>query len=319
MIRLATGADRCTKVGVIQNLWSGYGSIERYALEGAPFDSVILKHVKPPTLAKHPRGWNTDLSHARKLKSYQVESNWYQNYAFQCSQHCRVPKCFGVKQNTGEQFIWLEDLDAAGFPGRRRLVDRDELEACLSWLAHFHATFLGVTGDGLWERGTYWHLQTRPDELKILEKEDPKLWQAAGPIDGKLSEARFQTLVHGDAKLANFCFSERDSSVAAVDFQYVGIGCGMKDVAYFLGSCLDEAKCESQAPELLDYYFSQLEFALEGKLPESIVSEMEAEWRSLYVYAWADFHRFLKGWSPGHWKLNGYSERLCQDVIAALR
>ena len=32
-------------------------------------------------------------------------------------------------------------------------------------------------------------------------------------------------------------------------------------------------------------------------------------------FAWADFHRFLKGWSPSHWKINDYSERITRGVI----
>ena len=56
----------------------------------------------------------------------------------------------------------------------------------------------------------------------------------APELDRRLRAARFQTLVHGDAKPANFCFDARRGAVAAVDFQYVGGGCGMKDVAYLL-------------------------------------------------------------------------------------
>ena len=122
----------------------------------------------------------------------------------------------------------LEDLDAAGFPVRLASVSPLQLRSCLDWLATFHATFLGVAPEGLWESGTYWHLATRSEELAALD--DLRLKEAAPVIDQRLSAARFQTLVHGDAKLANFCFSEEDDGVAAVDFQYVGGGCGMKDV-----------------------------------------------------------------------------------------
>ena len=98
--------------------------------------------------------------------------------------------------------------------------------------------------------------------------------------------------------------------VAGVDFQYVGGGCGMKDVAYFIGSCLNESDCERLEPKLLDTYFTYLHKAL-GKKNEAL----EKEWRPLYRVAWADFHRFLKGWSPSHWKINSFSERITTEVI----
>ncbi|MEL7401558.1 MAG: oxidoreductase family protein, partial [Pseudomonadota bacterium] len=107
--------------------------------------------------------------------------------------------------------------------------------------------------------------------------------------------------------------------VAAVDFQYVGGGCGMKDVAYFLGSCLTENKCQALETELLDFYFSALCNRVQNKHPHIDTDALETEWRSMFDVAWADFHRFLKGWSPGHWKLNSYSELLTRRVIERLQ
>jgi thiamine kinase-like enzyme len=153
-------------------------------------------------------------------------------------------------------------------------------------------------------------LDTRPDELLAIS--DNTLREAAPLIDAKLNSCHYQTLVHGDAKLANFCFAA-DGRVAAVDYQYVGGGCGMKDVAYFIGSCLTDSECERLEDKILDTYFT----ALQRELTEPN-AELEAEWRSLYQVAWADFHRFLKGWSPGHWKLNSYSERVTAEVISNL-
>jgi hypothetical protein len=106
--------------------------------------------------------------------------------------------------------------------------------------------------------------------------------------------------------------------VAAVDFQYVGGGCGMKDVAYFIGSCLYEEDCERYETELLDYYFARLREALELRDSGVDPDALEQEWRALYPVAWSDFHRFMKGWSPGHWKVHSYSERIAREVIARL-
>ncbi|MFT4901623.1 MAG: aminoglycoside phosphotransferase (APT) family kinase protein [Lentimonas sp.] len=318
MLRRVTGAEQISPPEVIQSLWSGYGSIVRYHLSGAKQSSVVVKHVSPPTARAHPRGWNTDLSHARKLQSYQVETAWYQHWAAHCDSSCRVPHCLAVESTGDEVLLVLEDLDAAGFGARRTQVTPAEVHQCIAWLAQFHATFLKVQTQDLWAQGTYWHLATRPDELQVLASEDPTLHAAARAIDRKLNAARFQTLVHGDAKLANFCFSDMGQGVAAVDFQYVGAGCGMQDLAYFMGSCLSEAQCERAAAGLLDYYFSVLQQAISAKQQQVDAAALELEWRALYPVAWTDFHRFLKGWSPGHWKLNTYSERLARVVLAEI-
>ena len=104
-----------------------------------------------------------------------------------------------------------------------------------------------------------------------------------------------------------------------MDFQYVGGGCGMKDVAYFIGSCLYEDACEQHEAELLDTYFGALNEALVSRGRAVDAKAIEQEWRALYPVAWTDFHRFMKGWSPGHWKIHDYSERLARQVLAQLK
>lgn len=303
-------------VELIQKLWSGYGQILRIQLEGGTSPMVVAKHVRLPNQREHPRGWNSTLSHERKLTSYQVEVAWYRDWSGHCDESCRVAR-FIMEDCQGEEvLVLMEDLDASGFPLRHENVNDQQLYACLDWLACFHANFMGVKPKGLWKTGTYWHLATRPEELEALD--DLPLKNAALTIDRRLSDARHQTLVHGDAKLANFCFSVDDSRAAAVDFQYVGGGCGMKDLAYFLGSCLNEASCEAREGELLNHYFATLRMALMDKQPKVDIDDIEQEWRMLFPLAWTDFHRFLKGWSPGHWKINSYSERLAKGVITNL-
>ena len=298
---------------LIQTLWSGYGEISRYHLKGAQVASVVVKHVSLPTQNNHPRGWNTTLSHQRKLTSYQVEVAWYRYWAKQCDETCYVPACLALEVFGDEIVMVLEDLDALGFDARKSQVTLAEMKTCLSWLANFHATYLSCQPEGLWSVGTYWHLNTRPDELDVLT--DLPLKAAAIDIDKLLNSSPYKTFVHGDAKLANFCFSSDGTKVAAVDFQYVGGGCGMKDVAYFIGSCLYEEECEKYEAELLDSYFSALKTAVEKREVKVEFELLEQNWRELFSVAWTDFHRFIKGWSPGHWKINSYSERLARDVV----
>lgn len=312
----ATGASDLYEIEMIQSLWSGYGKIVRYGLTGCSRESVVVKLVQLPEHTKHPRGWNTDMSHMRKIKSYEVETAWYQEWSDRCDDFCRIPHCLALESEGDEVLIVMEDLDSCGFPERVTSVSQVEMRACLRWLANFHATFLHEKPEHLWEVGTYWHLDTRPDELRVLT--DTRLKNAAAAIDKKLCDSPYQTFVHGDAKLANFCFAPDGTSAAAVDFQYVGGGCGMKDVAYFIGSCLYEEDCERYESELLEYYFYELKTAVIRLEKDVDFSELETNWREMYKLAWTDFHRFLKGWSPGHWKINGYSERIASEVIESL-
>lgn len=311
-----TGASDLEETEEIQSLWSGYGKIARYRLLGADRKSVVAKQIRFPNKSDHPRGWNSDLSHQRKVRSYEVERAWYSKFSHDCDSRCRVPQCLAQEIDGEERLIALEDLSEAGFDERRNQISEVELGACLRWLANFHAQFLGRDPDGLWKKGTYWHLDTRPDELSVLE--DEPLKASALAIDSLLESCRFKTLVHGDAKLANFCFAAGGERVAAVDFQYVGGGCGMKDVAYFVGSCLREEECDQFESKVLKIYFQELKTRLVPELGEVTFLELEKEWSSMYHVAWADFHRFLKGWSPGHWKLSDYSERVTREVVKSL-
>jgi len=317
IILKATGASDLFEIEVIQNLWSGYGKIIRVGLTGAQVKSVVVKHVKLPEQTQHPRGWNTNLSHQRKLKSYQVETAWYEQWSERCNAKCRIPHCLALEHINDEVLMVLEDLDQAGYSARKTSVSWTEINACLNWLAHFHATFLHQNPDKLWDIGTYWHLNTRPDELQIMD--DIALKDAAQAIDYKLQSSPYLTFVHGDAKLANFCFSKDGANVAAVDFQYVGGGCGMKDVAYFVGSCLYEDDCEEYEERILNTYFTALRQAVKDTNTTIDMDDLEQNWRELYPVAWTDFHRFLKGWSPDHWKINSYSERLAREVVAEIK
>ena len=384
-----TKSSQCTATETVQSLWSGYGSIEKVTLangnaSGTETNSfkAVVKFVNVGARYKpHPRGWDGSASHARKIRSYEVEHNFYRHYSSFCDDRCRVAKFIAAQAGRPDALdgwlMVLEDLDAAGFPVRKHAVTDAQLESCLDWLANFHATFLHTNADRLWPVGTYWHLATRGEEFRVME--NGTLKNVAKKIDQRLNQTQFQTLVHGDAKIANFCFPTDAGPVAAVDFQYVGRGCGMKDVAYLFSSCLSDEDCQHKEDALLTFYFKRLQQALtktrnptsspqgtkidasniakpnqrlqncrcddrgnptpdandnepltinagshdlslkdtasRDDQPEFQFSQLEAQWRTLYPVAWADFYRFLAGWSPGHWKMNRHSARLTQQAI----
>lgn len=93
----------------------------------------------------------------------------------------------------------------------------------------------------------------------------------------------------------------------------------MKDVAYFIGSCLDEADQERFEKELLEGYFAALRSEVVATHGGGVdLDALEQEWRELFLLAQADFQRFLAGWSPEHWKRNDYAERVTRSVLERL-
>jgi thiamine kinase-like enzyme len=207
----------------------------------------------------------------------------------------------------------MQDLRTANLP---KVIDKAgtiEITTVLKWLADFHAFWMGSRSEGLWEIGTYWHLATRSDELDALQ--DERLKRAASKIDDMLNECPFQTLVHGDAKLANFCFSEDGKQTAAVDFQYVGRGVGVKDVMLFLTSVISFKENESQIDYHLEVYFDALAASLSRYHPDIHVEDVEQAWRPLFGLAWADFQRFMKGWCPTHFKVNSFTEAIVDKAL----
>ena len=337
---------------MIQPLWSGYGACFRATLgypnntfsknhdESSPFQEsqyhqaqqnplgaqqggdeaalkVVVKCATPPHRLSHPKGWNGEASHNRKCQSFKVENCFYSDVQVQTDASCRTAKCLGHSQQGEASLLVMEDLAHSGYSRTASSLTAAQCITVLKWLANFHARFVNVRGEfdsqslQLWPEGTYWHLATREDEFNAMS--DGLLKQHAVDISTTLGDAHYHTLVHGDAKVANFCFTEDFSDCAAVDFQYVGYGAGIKDVAYFLGSALSTQTHMKHRDALLNTYFQALEDALHTRLANNDSSAcfkradialIIAEWKYLYPFACADFYRFLAGWSPEHWKID---------------
>lgn len=323
-IKRALNASLVTRTETIQGLWSGYGEIIRFSVEGSDIaNSVVLKSIQFGQIQNHPRGWRSSFAHNRKVKSYKVEASWYQEWSAACTEHERLPKLLASFSQEGETYLLLEDLDASGFGRRCDSLSVEASIVVINWLASFHARFLQTEvrdawPAGLWPRGTYWHLSTRPDEWKSMSESELK--EQAKSIDHAIDRACYQTLVHGDAKLANFCFSDDLVSAAAVDFQYVGRGIGVQDLAYFLGSCFSESELDEHLDYLLELYFSELSRCIlaTGESPDT-AEAVAAEWHRLFPVAWADFHRFILGWSPTHNKNTLFSRKITEQALSQLR
>ena len=306
------GLGSIISLEVIQPLWSNCGYLVRVYFQDK---SIIIKHIDIPEQVENAKGWCSEVAYQRKLRSYHVELCWYTSFA----KHniARVPQPLMAINNSPCLILVMEDLKSSGFTHIIESAQEVHLQSCLQWLASFHAQHMQSTYEGLWDNGTYWHLKTRQDELQALI--DPALKEMAGTIDSILTRAPFPTLVHGDSKLANFCFTADGKLAAAVDFQYVGHGCAMKDLVLFMSSAVAPNQCAQMESWILNQYFSCLRNSLEQFQPHLSPAEVEAAWRPLFPVAWADFQRFIKGWSPSHWKINDYSENLTKTALKYIK
>ncbi|XOV80543.1 MAG: choline kinase [Aestuariibacter sp.] len=294
-------------VGSIQTLWKGYGEIARYWLPEQQ-RPIVVKHVIPPNVASDDK--QKLVSHQRKIRSFAVEVYFYHHLAERCTVGCRTAHPYAVSESdlakNHETLIVLEDLDASGFCLRGDADNLLQVRLALNWLAHFHAQFLQEQHQSLWNTGSYWHIETRRVELDAMQ--GCELKKAAAEVALTLAQSNIQTVIHGDAKLANFCFHQELQSAAAVDFQYTGGGAGIIDVMLLFSSALSNDSLFSHADTLLEHYFSALQAALRfvGKVEQ--IDAVETCWRKLYSFAWADYQRFLMGWKPGHPRINEYMQ-----------
>ncbi len=310
-IATALGARGAKHAKRIQSLWSGYGELFRIELDGGPHRTAIVKWARPPSGTVVGAA---DASTTRKLRSFENEGAFYRTLAPRCDETCRVAALLASRANTADRewVLVLEDLDATGYPARAHESNSGQLDGVLAWLASFHARFLGER-DPQFGAGTYWHLETRRNELPAIL--DAELRTAAPTLARRLSGAQYQTTIHGDAKDANFCFARDGKDLAAVDFQYTGRGCGVMDVAYLLYGRGDEPADGLDRPHL-DAYFRHLRAALALRTDAVDVDAVEAEWRELYPVARLDFCRFLAGWRPSLWQADARGQRF---VRASLR
>lgn len=294
------------------SLWAGYGRVTSVTGEaGGQCVPIVIKRVSPPAASAGDDG-----GHERKLQSYVAEASFYLTIGPRLAgeaSRCRVALPLAVVEAGGDGdngapyslALALTDLRPDYPILARGGIKPPQIRAVLSWLAGFHAAHWGLAGRSdvpplLKQRqGTFWHLATRPAEFDDIPSDWADLKAAAHAIDAALTAAAagpHGTLVHGDAKAANFCWTEDASLAAAFDFQYVGSGVGAQDVAYLLSSAGTSNDADEDAA--LEFYFNALLAALhaEGADPAGYDAHVL---RSHYDLAAADFVRFMAGW--GWW------------------
>eukprot|EP00934_Nitzschia_sp_Nitz4_P007196 Nitzschia sp. Nitz4//scaffold37_size175936//115540//116595//NITZ4_002055-RA/size175936-processed-gene-0.196-mRNA-1//1//CDS//3329549815//7186//frame0 len=281
------------RVSQVCRLWAGMGHIYRVSIpqRNAEF---ALKHVTPPPQSRQSFG------DRRKAWSYQVEANFYQKVVPSLIQEgLSLPIPHHVEYGPGKEEI---TICMSYLHGRSiHTGNPTHMRESLKWLAKFHAAYWGdedmdtlVEQAGLQETGSYWHLDTRPDEHDNMSRRgwEGRLKLAAKAIDTCLKRDPMQCLIHGDPKEANIMALKADGSVAMYDFQYCGKGSPTRDLAYFLCSSCDV----NEERQWVQFYYDELSKNLleKGETPPDFAHLCDS-----LELAFCDFCRFMCGW--GHW------------------
>ena len=196
---------------------------------------------------KHSR---RSIGDERKAYSYWIEANYYQtlaptliekyDLAIPITYHIELDGSFddGDVANSDNEVVGKDQtiticmslLD--GSPSTNR-YSTNHIHATLTWLATLHAGTWGTKVDTYVQTkavqpiGSYWHLDTRPDEHESMSRHgwEGRLKLAARAIHERLRRDSMQCCIHGDAKDANMLFQKMDGggiSVSMYDFQYCG-------------------------------------------------------------------------------------------------
>ncbi|PIB00898.1 hypothetical protein CB0940_00947 [Cercospora beticola] len=197
---------------------------------------------------------------------------------------------------------------------------------------------------GVWLNGGYTYLSTRRSEFESLSEDDNSEWSRAlcAPVANSgtsiaeqvariLSPAtvtsrsgldQYQSLIHGDVKSENLFTTESGEAVAFFDFQYVGLGSGLSDLAK-LFTCsvpedsLHECNSADGFPNALT--MGQGEKALLSSYRKTFeeASGKPYPW-DLFVMHWQvaliDWLRFQASW--GFWGNTEWLEARARSILA---
>lgn len=345
----------------VASLWAGYGVVERLEVQYAsqrnvsrdaatpctPPSTLVMKTVSPPAAVSGP-----DLvGHKRKIKSYQVEAEFYKQHAHGLiSAGLRLPTPIFIDAQPPSSFTFiLSDLAQGSFQPSRGNLSMAQLQTALQWLACLHARYHGdALPTDLWPVGGFWHLETRQDELENMDAEWAGLKSLAPSLDAYLrglqvpapaeqgriqsetdnaqpgsssstsSPPRHTTILHGDFKSENLMFGVAEDgspACAAYDFQYCGAGFGAKDVVYLFCSSTNDRMLSASGEELLLRHYHtalQSELLKLGKDSHANAYTFELMMEHFEV-SLLDYVRFMAGW--GWWGATGWARKRSQALL----
>ncbi|KAI3324161.1 kinase-like domain-containing protein [Xylariaceae sp. AK1471] len=239
---------------------------------------------------------------------------------------------------------------------RRAVLNETQVHAALDWLSEFHRRAWGLCpmplhelmlspleelerrrrdfepGHSVWLNGGYTYLATRRKEYASLSADLGSEWSLAlckplSPHGQSIAEmvanimaplgGDYETLIHGDVKSENLFTTRSGSEVAFYDFQYVGLGLGVSDLAKLFTCSVplhmladddrsDELRMDEGERKLLERYRKNL---LEGSGKTYDWDTFVRHWETALV----DWLRFQASW--GFWGNTEWLEARVRSIL----
>ena len=239
---------------------------------------VVERGDAPPIsfVAKVPSLDRVSRSTATLQHLYEREVSFYQLLASNVA--IRTPQCFFAQRDEKDDFLLiLEDLSPAALIDQFGGIDVEVARHGLAALAALHGPTHALEDlhRSSWLRGVGEELAPLYASVlpalfgQFLDRYDERLDDDVRAMVTTLRDrlAQFSNYVtpnpcvtHGDFRTDNLLIDACDGAVplAVVDWQTIGVGSPLLDVAYFLTTSLSPDDCARHETELLDYYLDAM-------------------------------------------------------------
>ena len=153
----------------------------------------------------------------------------------------------------------MEDLNEKGLVriDRDKPFDMKALKLIVKYFTELHSSFWGKEKlkNIEWINNYNFGEYMKEFTIQNFDKKKLKISELYEKINPENNKERI-TLLHGDTQVSNLLIN---SSMAMIDWQYINIGLGLKDIVLFIGISFDEKNIkENDIQELKNLYYDNL-------------------------------------------------------------